>query len=398
VAAYETPIIQNLDYLFYRKNKISFDKKVVKNEEVQPQKFIFVFDNSGGYLEKPPPSSSNYYNEYKKYCTSINKLDYKKQHSFTYADILKARLAFDLVKVLKQNNNTSEFTILKIGCPSIINKLNPTDGWFTLNKDIVDHIIEELFDFTAESEISNFSYLYKSIQKLCDNNNYTVFIYSDFIHDLTKNKTEPNENEEKNLNDHLSNIRDIQEELSRRKITQNLFFVPINQIEKDERKVLPEKDTDFIRRFDIGIINSQALVPHKVEETNKLLFPYFTNIRNLNRNVKSSLRLEFSDAVEHVIDTYNQFVIYKNAKKIEGNEYRHQERNLLNSKKILITYHQDSPSLLPVPKLQIFRKGKLYLSTCHFRERAPKWEYIGWILGSIAAGCLLGFIVNIRKK
>jgi len=396
LAGYEKPVLKSLTHLFYEKNTVNFNKDIIKNRGIQPHKFIFVFDNSGGYLDDIRRPTANDYDKYKDYCEYINEIqtiNIKEEKEFTYADMLKSRLCYDLINTMKHNGKENNFIIVKIGSSDIINEFSHANNWLTVNKENVKQNIKRLFTLQPENKVSNFFDLYTRIQSHCNNHKVSVFIYSDFVHDLTENTTTPNKQDSILLDNNVSDIKKIQNELTEEQVIQNLFFVSISIIKKDERGVLPEENATFIKRFDISSVNIQTPIPHKIEETKNLPFLYFKNIFATT----ASLEIDFLDTVMHIIDIDNQFTIYRNAKESKENKYKYQENNPFNDKKALIIYDKDLPPQ-PMPKLQIIQNGKYYISTCNFEKRNAAIGRIGWLLPCIVLGCVFGYIINLLKN
>jgi len=356
---FEPPFLRRLDHCYFNNNTVDFQSYIHKENE-QNHKFIFAIDFSGGYLD------------------------------LVKSRILKERLEYDLQKVLQENNETNDFIIFRIGKTQ--NYIPLKDSLRELVKENVFQEIEKIDKQPLENNISDFYNFYKSITAYCKDNNYTLYVYSDFIYDVTKETAKPNEQLTKELDDNSLKVKKWQKELAQNNVTQNLFYIPITKIENDERKILPEKDTAFINRFNVLSSNKQVLVPQQIEFIKNLPFFYFKDIEG----TRASLQLNFKNNGNHVIDIDHRFKIS------DGNDsspyfFNQDNPNSLNNKFVKINYdHSEEPN--PFPRLKIVQGNKHYISTCHFEEnRNSGWRFL-YFLGGILLSSSICFAFNVKQK
>lgn len=363
-------LLLRLEHCYFNNTAINFDN-YIDSEKLSNHKFIFAIDNSGGYLNETIPFGNN-----------------EKK-----IDILKSRLINDLKEVRKNNDETNDFIIIKIGNPNNYN-FNK-DEWVELEEDKVMQNIENIKKLIPEDNISDFNGFYKVIANICKDDNYTLFIYSDFIHDLTEGIKKPNTEESKKLDKHVKDIKKRQKELTKNKVTQNLFFVSKANINKDERKVLPESTTNYVNLFDVSNNIQQELIPEKIEEENNLLFFYFKVGKS---KIRSLLQINFKNNGNNIDDVNGMFKIFD----CDGNdkksyEFNKDNPNSLDYETTEILY-EGSPKPKIEPIIKVIRNNRHYIFTCDFVENNNAWWRLWYFLIGILLSGSMSALINKKKR
>lgn len=361
----EPPILDRLDHCYFNKVTVNFND-YIGDGHLQNHKFIFAIDNSGGYLNSP-----SFYN-----------------NNITRSEILKLQLEDDLTKILNENDKTNDFVIKMIGKPENYN-FNENE-WVELVEDRVKQEISSINELKPENNISDFYGFYKAISNICKDNSYTLFIYSDFIYDLTKGITNPGKIKRKELDKKVKNIRIFQKKLEKRKVTRNYYYFPISKLQKDERNVLPINNTTYLNLYDISCLSQQEQIAQNVEETNNLPFFHFKDVHK----TRSSLRVNFNSNGNYIVDIDEQFIIY-DGYRTNNDEYEfHMDNpNSLNNKTAEIVYRNSRPPE-DLPRIKIIQNNKHYLSTCNFEENKDHLWRLWYFLIGLFISFAFGAIIN----
>ena len=361
-------LLERLNHSFYAENTANFKEHTAKEPNVC-HKFIFCFDNSGGYLDRKPYG-----------------------HNDTYNNLLKTQLFSDLKHVLEKNQlNTDDIMFVKLYDPN----LDLPYEWKSLDSSNVNSIINNFEQCTkpakSDNITSNFLDFYGKIENYCENSVTTLFIYSDFIHDLSPAITKPTQEETIVLNDHKDKITTKLQSLLRRKITIIAHFVQIDEIRADERKVLPFIDTEdslFLKCTNI-LESKNKLMPHRIKQTKNLRFFYYDDMDWTN----SILWLNFEKTGNHIIDIDKKFTIQDGS----YGEYEFSAYRALKGKEVKIKYsgHKAPDSQ---PRLKIIQDGVHYNVFCEFQSNGTKINIIFLIIWSCFLGIVAGCCIIKKPK
>lgn len=357
-----------LNHLFYGKND-SVEFKDFTNETNLTHKFIFCFDNTGGRLKK-------------------------------YNDLMLKQLRFDLKQVWENSKKTDEIIVVKLYDPDYHFSAISPSSFIDLDKADTNIIINNLIKKCSNYKpISNLHAFYSQVVPLCDNNT-TLFMYSDFVHDLTYRETTPNMEEIQELNEHEEEIRNYQQQLLENHVTTIVYHIPNQEnIKPDERMVLPHSESAktnniFLQCYDImNIKQKRTTIPlhiKQIDDRNLHFYFYETN-----DPITSELTLKFENFGNHIDKGDNTNITIKDG---NGNNYQFDPKQALKTKEAFITYNGPKPTEDKLPELKIIQDKVHYFIKCAFVPSGVKYTIYWYILGSIIIGVTISSIFMVKKQ
>jgi hypothetical protein len=372
--------------LYYKENIVDFEEHIKSVQQKKSHRFIFAFDNSGAQLNRELDNNSQQLQKiyFRNYYTFAGLLPDDCPDKFHYKNLLISRLCFDLTKI-NQDTNKENFRIVKIGQVNNTTSLESSD-WKEITipniKEIVNRFIVEPTETQLNDEITNLLRFYQDIKSYTSDTSYTysLFIYSDFVHDMTK--THAYEKYKKGrLDKDQSDIVTIQEELAKNKNIQiqNVFHIPnTNNLYHDERYVLPKEEKN-VRLYQITATSENMPIEHRHQTSHNLILYHSGN----KRHTTASLILNFKEKNHntHFIEPIDGFSIHSHK----------------NGEVAEIKYDADA---LPekTAQIQSTYNGIHIVSSLVFDiDNAWGWKTF-WIIAFIAIGFVGGYYVFWIKK
>jgi hypothetical protein len=376
----------------YFKNKIEVFNEPFELSKSKKHRFIFAFDNSGSYLTENKLAKSARVNHLK-YCDAIkdyvSKDDnylYKKGEECNYRHLLKSRLCYDLMNIMNfDNSDNTEFLVLKIG-DTQKDFFNATEFEPAIKDKVKDAIGNLCINPETEKieSVSDFKSFYNTISTIItdteDKYTYTLFIYSDFVHDLNNSKT---------LEEDTATIHNKQKKIKWNR--QNLFIYPVDERELKnksvEAKILPG-ETDKIKHFKINKIQILDKIPYEIQKKTKLSLLYSDNTE---KPIVASTFLEIKDEKWYFYSEENKYFSIQIGEK----QYHWGESTLIDDI-IKIVFEKDNPQEEEI-EIEISKNGVFYSVTCVAKENIlSKWKVLIPI-GCFVFGCFVAFVIY-RKK
>ena len=379
-----------IDRLYNEKKSFPFDK-FMETSKPKPHRVIFAYDNSGAYLDDTSINETLLKVYYSRIKDSHPGLPDDVPKPMNYKNLLIARLCYDLINTYENNMDKKDFKCWTIGDP---NKNANSKNWRTINKANVKTTIDELYLGKKSVDlITNLTDLYKNLRDNTDNNqySYTLFLYSDFVHDLG----------EKDLENDTVDINKLQQELlnNREDLVQNIFYVPINKIlEKKKRNIREEEalmlpnSSIYTNLFDIDQDISSVPPPHKIIKEDNLTFYGYSN----KSKYSASLRFKLNNNEEYYIYLRD----HKDDLSVLDGVYKYIEGNSVKNEIINLTWNRTEGK---TPTFDIVHKGVHYRVECkydNYFDYSLKWiiPFVLFLLGIIMAIPTLLRKITLLKK
>ena len=379
----------DLKLLYGKENIVSFDK-LVATSELKPHRFIFAYDNTGADYLLDTLSKIGVIHSFIDYCDAINKYtawqskDVIFNKKKDYKNLLIARLCYDLILLEKNKNRENYFQFLKIGDYSEGCNFC-TSEWKVVNEKEVTNILKNFYLYGNEDKVEQRTYFntfYEKIKDITDDDDYlyTLFIYSDFVHDV---------NNKRKLEGDTSKIRDFQKILNKKKnLIQNIFYIPIKKPLKAVESYMLPNSGEKIQFFNIDKLDEK--IPNKVHVIPKNLYFYLSDKSNY------VVLLQFEK-----MNNNEEYHIYKkdNTKDLaiwDGEIRYDNSQNEIRDKTIKLIWDK-KPDSNPTPTLEITHKGVHYLVSCEFLSINPNWK-IAAPIGCILIGILMAGVISVVVK
>jgi hypothetical protein len=257
----QQPVKEQLNRLYFPKDSINFDTEI-KVQNLNFQKFIFAFDNSGEGLTDN--IDKKLHEQYSTYCTEIETFQHCAQEDMnnirkfsdnkTYVNLLKASLCCYLIQ---RNNGKGEFLIKKIGDANA----NWHEDFQPFEKENIEKVIKKILQTNNNEFYTNFHIFNQELINIknCikENEQMILFTYSDFFHDCGQSID----------TDELKQIRKSKQSIIR-DIVHNCFIDMHNRPKGKRRSgtYILDSAPDFAyeKFFFIDLINDEEKVPIQI--------------------------------------------------------------------------------------------------------------------------------------
>jgi hypothetical protein len=386
--ASEEPFTTRFNRFCYNKENVnSFDQLIktsetLKSSQTKKQKFIFAFDNSGGTRLTKKIATTEIITIHKQYLNDIGNFIGEKLpiEDCNYKNLLIARFCWDLINLVESDKY--DLFVLKVGDPNkyLLCLQGLQESELQSTKLNIEDFIEKLYisnETKKVEEKTNFLTFYEKLVEIIGTDTCTLFIYSDFIHDLGNSE---------DLKTTIPQIDVNQKKLDKKRITQNLFYVPISSINSSvEKHVLPT-ETEQIKHFNISDVDKTTKISREIRKIHDNLPFYYSN--NPPNRVSNSLQLNFDKAGNFICfkTDGDGFVIYDGIKEHDNCD------KPLKSNEIKIEYTSDEAP--KNPEIQVIQDGVTYIVPLKPYPDFNKW----FILFCLFLTFVVGFMIVRSSK
>jgi hypothetical protein len=388
--------------LEFRKNEIRIDESKINSKYRYDENYpvlIFAFDNSQRGLIDSLPSelkqkNVNYLTKVQKYLPHHNTLPQEN----TYGAFLKLKLCNDLIEIyeiFEKAKINADFYIMMIGNNDLEwNK--EIERLALLNEDNIRNSVRRVLvdSGITDHKESNFLKFYddlkRNIIRDTPDPKYTIYIYSDFYHDIGTTD-----------NPDIKEILKHRKNFANSQVRQNFFLDSHNpsRQNKGESYILDNKPQKNERIFPINSEDWESSAPIRIADIEDDLY---WNYRDSNK-VNINIRLDFSLPDQYCkirllksLEGEGEFKIENMNEKLVVNEWHNLDP--VKDTIVTITYYGRKTNISEEENVEfeIVHNKFHYIVPVGFNKL---WDFPGWfVCGLIAlAGFLIGFLYSKKN-
>jgi hypothetical protein len=373
-----------VDSIFDKSISIDLEQSL-KDEKENKHDVIFIFDKTA-YAKTDvysgTPIASALQNAYDNYFSTIKDniySDIKRGKKDSYRDFCRIKLCADLLSLKDKKGTFSIF--------SIENDFDPIIEKKTLKTEYIKDAIIQLNTISYvdnRNTETDFKDVYNSLCNVISDENilhirnfpkFSLYVYSDFIHDKTyQNKSD--------MDNDFKLIKNAQKKLDERDVVQNLFVIP-HAINKEQQKYILNEQTDKPQYKNINKLENYQFDLDESDNRNHRV-KYLKDIPlYADNNGKCSPNLYFPRDKHYSIRLKDEKSLKEGQELfllINGEEKKMTEKSIsITSEKVSIVFIGNKPTNESQIFLDIAQEGGLHgFNRLDFKDTFP--EYLKYLL------------------